>query len=68
VRVVNTAAAPTTFSVGSFGTTMEFSSRTDMEPEDILNILMRAVIFESRTGEPGYPLLEEEVLQFLMEY
>jgi len=68
MQVMNTAGAPSSFALQNFGVTMTFTDKAYMEPEDFLTLLMKAVIFERRTGEIGYPLLEEATWEVMMEY
>ncbi len=68
MRVINTVAVTDPFSLANFGVTTTITDRDDMEPENFHNLLMRAVIFERRTGKSGYPLLEESAWEVMMEY
>jgi hypothetical protein len=68
MHIVNTAETPSKFSVGTFGLSMAFETVQNMEPEDFLSLLMRAVVFERRTKEKAYPLIDEDSWASMMLY
>ena len=68
MRVMQTTLDSDPIMMASFGTFITLEDREDMEPEDFLSLLMKATVFERRTQESAYPLIEEAAWEVMLEY
>ena len=68
MRVIQSSQDEHPVTMATFGTYISFTDKADMEPEDFLSLLMSATVFERRTKESAYPLIEEAAWEVMLEY
>lgn len=68
MRVVQTERTFPETSVMMDGQSFTFREQTDLTPEDVLEVLMKAYVLERRSGKLGYPALGLSVLRGVVRH